>query len=124
MTSMAQISSPPSSRSRSSGASASRYTCMYNDPLPTHSHHITIIRLIDSDRDQISDAAAVYFVMPSRENIERICRDCQAQLYDNYYFNFITPIPRDALEQLAKVAVETNTVPQITKVRGGGCVCE
>ena len=60
--------------------------------------------------------------MPSQENIDRICRDCKAQLYDNYYFNFITPIPRAMLEQLAKAAVETNTVAQISKVgrvRGG-----
>lgn len=73
-------------------------------------------RLLDSDREQISDAAAVYFVMPSRENIDRICRDCSAQLYDNYYFNFITPISREMLEQLAKMAVETNSVSQISKV--------
>lgn len=72
--------------------------------------------MLDSEREQISDAAAVYFVMPSQENIDRICHDCRAQLYDNYYFNFITPIPREMLEQLAKVAVETNCVSQISKV--------
>ena len=54
--------------------------------------------------------------MPSQENINRICRDCGAQLYDQYYFNFITPIPREMLEQLAKAAVETNSVTQISKV--------
>lgn len=57
--------------------------------------------------------------MPTRENIDRICRDCSVQLYDNYYFNFITPIPRERLEQLAKMAVETNSVTQISKVGGG-----
>lgn len=73
-------------------------------------------RQLDSEREQILDAAAVYFVMPSQENIDRICRDCKAQLYDNYYFNFITPLPRQMLEQLARVAVETNSVSQISKV--------
>jgi len=72
--------------------------------------------LLDSEREQISDAAAVYFLMPSQENIDRICRDFRAQVYESYYFNFITPIPRDMLEQLAKVAVDTNLVSQISKV--------
>ncbi len=73
-------------------------------------------RVIDSEREQISDAAAVYFVMPSPENIERICNDYKAQLYENYYFNFITPIPRDMLEKLANAAVTYNCVSQISKV--------
>jgi hypothetical protein len=54
--------------------------------------------------------------MPSRENIDKICQDCTAQLYDNYYFNFITPLSRESLERLAKMAVETNSVSQISKV--------
>lgn len=57
--------------------------------------------------------------MPSPENIERICNDCRAQLYDNYYFNFITPIPRDMLEKLANAAVACNCVSQISKVSHG-----
>ena len=59
---------------------------------------------------------AVYFVLPTRENITKICQDCKAQLYDNYYFNFITPISRSLLEDLAKAAVESNCVAQISRV--------
>lgn len=73
-------------------------------------------RLLDSEREPIYDAAAVYFVMPSSSNIQRICQDCKAQLYENYHFNFITPLSRDKLEQLAKTAVEANCVAQISKV--------
>ena len=54
--------------------------------------------------------------MPSPENIERICNDCKSQLYDNYYFNFITPISRDMLEKMANAAVACNCVSQISKV--------
>lgn len=75
-----------------------------------------LYRLIDSPREQIRDAVAVYFVLPTRENIAKICQDCKAQLYSNYYFNFITPISRSLLEDLAKAAVESNCVPQISKV--------
>ena len=73
-------------------------------------------RQLNSNRESITDAAAVYFVLPTRDNVNRICEDCRAQLYDAHYFNFVTPISRELLEQLAKVAVETNCVPQIRKV--------
>lgn len=76
--------------------------------------------MLHSEREQITDAAAVYFVIPSQENIDRICQDCKAQLYDKYFFNFITPISRERLEQLAKAAVETNTVSLISKVLSQG----
>lgn len=55
--------------------------------------------------------------MPTRENIAKICQDCKAQLYDSYYFNFITPISRMLLEDLAKAALEANCVDQISKVK-------
>lgn len=63
------------------------------------------------------DAAAVYFIVPSDGNIKRICRDLHNHLYDTYYFNFITPIPRPLLEELAKAAVDANCISQVTKVR-------
>lgn len=82
-------------------------------PSPSTPHS----RLIDSPREQIIDAVAVYFLMPTRENIAKICQDCKAQLYDSYYFNFITPISRPLLEDLAKATLEANCVAQISKVR-------
>lgn len=83
--------------------------------------HSSIIYLsfspIDSSREQVLDAAAVYFIVPSDGNIKRICRDLHNHLYDTYYFNFITPIPRPLLEELAKAAVDANCISQVTKVR-------
>ena len=76
-----------------------------------------LCRQIDSPRDQISDAVAVYFVMPTPQNVSRMCEDCRAQLYDKYYLNFVTAIPRPLLEELAKTSLETNCVSQIAKVR-------
>lgn len=70
-------------------------------------------------RDQIQDAVAVYFVRPTRENIDRICQDCKAQLYSNFHFNFISPISRSLLEDLARAAVAANCVEQIAKVNCG-----
>ena len=85
----------------------------------THSYthtHTHAPRLIDSPREQISDAVAVYFLMPTKENIAKICQDCKAQLYESYFFNFTTPISRSLLEDLAKAALEANCVTQISKV--------
>ncbi|GLD71856.1 sec1 family domain-containing protein 1 [Lates japonicus] len=45
---------------------------------------ITLHLLLHSDRDPIPDVPAVYFVMPTEENIDRIC-----QVFDQY-LNFIT----------------------------------
>ncbi|XP_061854927.1 sec1 family domain-containing protein 1 isoform X3 [Colius striatus] len=45
---------------------------------------ITLHLLLHSDRDAIPDVPAVYFVMPTEENIDRIC-----QVFDQY-LNFIT----------------------------------
>ena len=72
--------------------------------------------LIDSPREQVTDAVAIYFMMPTQENVSRVCEDCRAQLYDKYYLNFTTAIPRDLLEELAKASLEASCVPQIAKV--------
>ncbi|EPY76145.1 hypothetical protein CB1_001484001 [Camelus ferus] len=45
---------------------------------------ITLHLLLHSDRDPIPDVPAVYFVMPTEENIDRMC-----QVFDQY-LNFIT----------------------------------
>eukprot|EP00731_Ephydatia_muelleri_P027307 Em0019g180a len=77
---------------------------------------VTLHLLIDAPREQIADATALYFVMPTKENVTKICQDCRLQLYEAYHFNFITPISRTLLEDLAKGALETNCVTQISKV--------
>ena len=34
-------------------------------------------RLLHSDRENIPDVPAVYFCVPSEDNVDRICRDLQ-----------------------------------------------
>ncbi|CAB1335429.1 unnamed protein product [Coregonus sp. 'balchen'] len=55
---------------------------------------ITLHLLLHSDRDPIPDVPAIYFVMPTEENIDRICQDLRSQLYESYYLNFISAISR------------------------------
>ncbi|XP_061531379.1 sec1 family domain-containing protein 1 [Phycodurus eques] len=77
---------------------------------------ITLHLLLHSDRDPIPDVPAVYFIMPSEENVDRICQDLRSQLYESYYLNFISAISRSKLEDVAGAALAANAVGQIAKV--------
>ncbi|KAF7704196.1 hypothetical protein HF521_021268 [Silurus meridionalis] len=77
---------------------------------------ITLHLLLHSDRDPIPDVPAIYFVMPTEENIDRICQDLRNQLYEAYYLNFISAISRSKLEDIASAALAANAVTQVTKV--------
>ena len=46
----------------------------------------------------------------------RICQDFRNQLYDHYYLNFISPVSRQKLEDLATAALQANCSHSVTKV--------
>ncbi|XP_045143587.1 sec1 family domain-containing protein 1 [Echinops telfairi] len=77
---------------------------------------ITLHLLLHSDRDPIPDVPAVYFVMPTEENIDRLCQDLRNQLYESYYLNFISAISRSKLEDIANAALAASAVAQVAKV--------
>lgn len=77
---------------------------------------VTLHMLLHSDREPIPDVPAVYFVLPNDENISRIAQDFRNQLYDHYYLNFISPISRQKLEDLATAALHSNCISSINKV--------
>uniref|UniRef100_A0A8C6XQV6 Sec1 family domain containing 1 n=2 Tax=Naja naja TaxID=35670 RepID=A0A8C6XQV6_NAJNA len=77
---------------------------------------ITLHLLLHSDRDPIPDVPAIYFVMPTEENIDRLCQDLRNQLYESYYLNFISAISRSKLEDIANAALGANAVTQVAKV--------
>ena len=85
--------------------------------LPLLSSSLHLNSSIDASREPVPDASAVYFLTPSQKNINRICRDLHSHIYDSYYFNFINPISRPLLEELAKATVDTNSISHVTKVR-------
>ena len=39
------------------------------------------------------------------------------ELYESYYLNFISPIPRSLLEDIAQASISANCVTQINKVK-------
>ncbi|TGZ61534.1 hypothetical protein CRM22_007946 [Opisthorchis felineus] len=77
---------------------------------------VTLHLLLDSPREHIPDVAAVYFVYPSKENVQNICKDFESGRYESYYLNFISPISRESLEQIAQTALSEDCVQQIAKV--------
>jgi len=77
---------------------------------------ITLHIQLHSDRDAIPDVPAIYFCAPTEENLGRIAQDFQAGLYDVYHLNFISPISRQMIEELAAAALQANCVANIHKV--------
>lgn len=73
-------------------------------------------RQLHSERDSVPDVPAIYFCMPSEENLGRIAQDLQKNLYDIYHLNFISPLSRDRMEDLAAAALQSNSVANIHKV--------
>ncbi|RHY30492.1 hypothetical protein DYB32_004277 [Aphanomyces invadans] len=63
---------------------------------------VTLHMLLDSDREEIPDVPAIYFVQPTTANLQRIIQDCTKELYSSMHLNFVSPIPRDKLEAFAK----------------------
>ncbi|KAJ8895813.1 hypothetical protein PR048_001151 [Dryococelus australis] len=77
---------------------------------------VTLHMQLHSDRDPIPEVPAVYFCQPNEENLGRISQDLQNNVYDIYHLNFISPISRQRLEELASAALQANCVSQIHKV--------
>ncbi|XP_012281177.1 protein sly1 homolog [Orussus abietinus] len=77
---------------------------------------ITLHMQLHSDRDSIPEVPAIYFCAPSEENLIRIGQDLQNGLYDIYHLNFISPITRQKMEDLAASALLAGAVTNIHKV--------
>ncbi|XP_055547937.1 protein sly1 homolog [Wyeomyia smithii] len=77
---------------------------------------VTLHIQLHSDRDSIPDVPAIYFCVPTEENLGRIAQDFQNGLYDVYHLNFISPISRQRLEDLAAAALHAGCVANIHKV--------
>lgn len=77
---------------------------------------LSSLRQLHSDRQSIADVPAVYFVEPTAENIGRIGKDLGSGLYESFYLNFTSSIPRTLLEDLAGNAVQKGASALIAKV--------
>uniref|UniRef100_A0A1A9ZN21 Protein sly1 homolog n=1 Tax=Glossina pallidipes TaxID=7398 RepID=A0A1A9ZN21_GLOPL len=77
---------------------------------------VTLHVQLHSDRDSIPDVPAIYFCLPTDENLDRIQQDFSSGLYDIYHLNFLAPISRKKIEDLAAAALQAGCVANIHRV--------
>ncbi|KAJ3534060.1 hypothetical protein NMY22_g7082 [Coprinellus aureogranulatus] len=77
---------------------------------------VTLHVQLHSLRPAIPDVPAVYFVSPTLANIRRIAEDLRKGLYESYNLNFVEPLPRALLEELASLVAQDGTSDLIQQV--------
>ncbi|KAJ3020810.1 Vesicle trafficking between the ER and Golgi [Thoreauomyces humboldtii] len=77
---------------------------------------VTIQMPLFTDRLPIPDVPAIYFVQPTTDNIRRLGEDFSKRLYDSYYLNFSSTIPRALLEDLASTTISTQVTGDIAQI--------
>ncbi|KAI9102828.1 Sec1-like protein [Phlyctochytrium arcticum] len=77
---------------------------------------VTVHMPLYSERLPIPDVPALYLVQPTAENIQRITEDFGKGLYETYYLNFLSTVPRPLLEDLASGAASTGAASDIAQV--------
>lgn len=71
---------------------------------------------LHSNRPALPDVPAVYFVAPTLANIRRIGADLEKCLYESYHLNFVEPLSRALLEELAAVVAQDGTEELVQQV--------
>ncbi|GLB35781.1 putative STXBP unc-18 SEC1 family protein [Lyophyllum shimeji] len=77
---------------------------------------VTLHVQLHSVRPPLPDVPAVYFVSPTLANIRRIAEDLQKSLYESFHLNFVEPLPRALLEELASSVAQDGTGELIEQV--------
>ncbi|KAJ2481351.1 Vesicle trafficking between the ER and Golgi [Coemansia sp. RSA 2320] len=77
---------------------------------------VTVHMLLEAQRTAIQDVPAIYFVQPRPESIKRLSEDLARDLYELYYINFSSSLPRSLLEEFAVQTAASGTSHQIAQV--------
>ncbi|KAJ2238333.1 Vesicle trafficking between the ER and Golgi [Coemansia sp. RSA 1722] len=77
---------------------------------------VTVHMLLSSARSPIPDVPAIYFMQPNAENIQLIGKDISQDLYELYYVNFSSQLPRTLLEEFAVQTTASGTSHQVAQV--------
>jgi hypothetical protein len=75
-----------------------------------------MISQLHSIRPPLPDVPAVYFVSPTLANVRRIAEDLEKSLYESYHLNFVEPLPRALLEELAASVARDGTGDSVEQV--------
>ncbi|KAJ7285651.1 Sly1 vesicle trafficking sec1-like protein [Mycena rebaudengoi] len=77
---------------------------------------VTLHVQLHSIRPPLPDVPAVYFVSPTLANVRRIAEDLEKSLYESYHLNFVEPLPRALLEELAASVARDGTGDSVEQV--------
>ncbi|KAJ2391597.1 Vesicle trafficking between the ER and Golgi [Coemansia sp. RSA 2559] len=77
---------------------------------------VTVHMQLEAQRSPIPDVPAIYFVQPKRESIARMAEDIARDLYELYYINFASSLPRALLEEFAVQTTASGKAHQIAQV--------
>ncbi|KAF9055911.1 Sly1 vesicle trafficking sec1-like protein [Panaeolus papilionaceus] len=77
---------------------------------------VTLHVQLHSLRPALPDVPAIYFVAPTLANIKRIAQDLQKNLYESFHLNFVEPLPRALLEELAASVAQDGTTDLVSQV--------
>ncbi|KAJ7905303.1 Sly1 vesicle trafficking sec1-like protein [Mycena olivaceomarginata] len=77
---------------------------------------VTLHVQLHSPRPPLPDVPAVYFVSPTLANIRRIAEDLEKSLYESFHLNFVEPLPRALLEELAASVARDGTGDSVEQV--------
>eukprot|EP00758_Cryptobia_borreli_P007761 Tbor_TRINITY_DN5328_c2_g1::TRINITY_DN5328_c2_g1_i2::g.3816::m.3816/K19998/SCFD1, SLY1; sec1 family domain-containing protein 1 len=78
---------------------------------------VTLYLNMMKERHAVPNSPAIYLCEPTEENVNRIVRDCEAQLYEWSYINFTSQCPRHLLELLAEQLAASGTLSSIGHIR-------
>jgi hypothetical protein len=80
------------------------------------SRGVTLHLLIGTDREPIPDVPVIYFLQPTKENIAVLARDCAKRLYRCAHINFVSKLPRELMEEFAKLVVSENALDVVASL--------
>ncbi|KAF4693874.1 Sec1 domain containing protein 1, partial [Perkinsus olseni] len=70
-------------------------------------HGVTLYLQLEDNRQAVSNVPVVYFMDPTKENIDRLVADCcDKKLYDQVYVNFTSRVSDDLLKYMAGSMLE------------------
>ncbi|CUS22124.1 LAQU0S04e08746g1_1 [Lachancea quebecensis] len=77
---------------------------------------VTVHSLIQQKRSPLPDVPVVYFVQPTKENVEAIVQDLNEDKYSDFYINFTSVLSRELLEHLAQQVSVSGKADKIKQV--------
>lgn len=80
------------------------------------SRGVTLHLLIGTDREPIPDVPVIYFLQPTKENVAILARDCAKRLYRCAHINFVSKLPRELMEEFAKLVVSENALDVVASL--------